>query len=227
MGRHGTTRTIPSTTSAHVRGQYGYLRYTTVRLYPAIAGLLVRVQSGEHKPQVRPVLRVGHVTAVARRLLVVRRRQGRLPARGRGCGCAGPIATNNPRRRRLADNVRGRAQDRPVGVCTGGLPAWPRLFCSAVFVGLSGVPQDRPAPGSSADGSARDPTSAPRWSAQLTQRRRPSATQTGRSGSCRTCVGRRMRHRAAGGRRRVRGRCWASVRPLRGPLSWRRLLWVC
>ena len=38
MGRDGMTRTIPSTTSAHVRGQYGYLRYTTVRLYPAIAG---------------------------------------------------------------------------------------------------------------------------------------------------------------------------------------------
>src|SRR3712207_5290290 len=47
MGRHGTTRTTPSTTSAHVRGQCGYLRYATVRLYPAIAGLLVRVQSGE------------------------------------------------------------------------------------------------------------------------------------------------------------------------------------
>ncbi len=31
MGRHGTTRTTPSTTSAHVRGQYGNLWYAAVR----------------------------------------------------------------------------------------------------------------------------------------------------------------------------------------------------
>ncbi len=55
MGRHGTTRTTPSTTSTHVRGQYGHLRYAAVRLYPAIAGLLVRVQSGEqHRRSAAP-----------------------------------------------------------------------------------------------------------------------------------------------------------------------------
>jgi hypothetical protein len=131
--------------------------------------------------------------------------------------------TNRPPRRRPADSSCASALVPRTAPWAPVLSACRRgRGCSAVRCSVrpSRVPQDRPAPRPVGRRLCSGPGIRAETACPVTRWRRRSAAHHGRPGSGRTSAGRGVCHRAAGGRRRVRGRCSASVRnPYAAPPS--------